>query len=128
YDDLKSKAEQFQALEDEQKTEFQRLQEALDAERNRAGELEQALSAKDQAIAERELAFMKSEVAREKGVPVSTLTGTTREELEASADELVKWRDENAPKPRKNLKSGSQTQDDLVSSRQKAALAVRNIF
>lgn len=128
YDDLKSKAEQFQALEDEQKTEFQRLQEAYEAERSRASELEQSLSAKDLAIAERELAFTRSEVAREKGVPVETLTGASREELEASADALVKWRDENMPKPKRNLRSGANIQEDLTTARQKAALAVRGAF
>lgn len=128
YDDLKSKAEQFQAIEDEQKTEYQRLQESLEAERNRAAELEQSLAAKDQAIAEREFSFTKSEIAREKGVPVENLTGTTREELEASAEALVKWREENTPKPKRSLRSGANIQEDMTTARQKAALSVRGAF
>ena len=44
--------------------------------------------------AELESRALRSEVAADKGVPSSLLTGSTREELEASADALIEFRGE----------------------------------
>lgn len=85
YDELKAKAEKFAEWEDAQKTEAQKAQEAL----------EQA----QKELAETRLKAARAEVAAEKGVPVELLSGSTREELEASAEALIAFRGERAKGP-----------------------------
>lgn len=72
-------------LEESQKTEAQKTQERLDAAEKRAAELE--------------LKATRAEVAASKGVPVELLSGSTQEELEASADALIAFRGEPAKGP-----------------------------
>lgn len=86
YSDLKAKAEQFDALEEQNKTE---LQKALD----RAAAAE-ALAADASAKA------LRSEIAAAKNVPVDLLSGATKEELEAAADKLIAFRGEQTPGPK----------------------------
>jgi hypothetical protein len=59
---------------------------------------ERAAEAEKERDAER-FGRMRDKVANAKGVPSSSLTGTTEEELTASADELIAWRDQNKPPP-----------------------------
>lgn len=84
--EIKAKAERFDALEEQNKTE---LQKALD----RAAAAE-ALAAEASAKA------LRSEVAAAKNVPVDLLSGATKEELEAAADKLLAFRGEQAPGPK----------------------------
>lgn len=121
YDQLKADAAELKKIRDGEKTELQREKEAREAAEARA----------DKA----EFAALRSEVARDKGVPAASITGTTKEELEASAEELLAWRgDAGKPtKPAKNtnagqLKSGasgagSTTQDP----KERAAEAMRRL-
>jgi DNA repair exonuclease SbcCD ATPase subunit len=83
YDDLKTKAAKFAEWEEAQKTEAQKAQERLDAAEKRASELE--------------LKVTRAEVAAAKGVPANLLTGSTQEELEASADALIAFKGEPQP-------------------------------
>ena len=76
-------ARRLAEIEEAQKTEAQKAQERLDAAEKRAAELE--------------LRSIRAEVAAEKGVPASLLSGSTQAELEASADELIKFRGEQKP-------------------------------
>lgn len=91
YDDLKSKAERLDEIEESNRTELERAQGKLSKAEERAGEAEAKL--------------LRYEVASEKKVPpqaVDFLKGTTKEELEASADkllELVAERTESDPQP-----------------------------
>lgn len=55
--------------------------------------------AAEQRIAKAEFNALRAKVAAEKGVPTSSLVGETEEELAASADELIAWRDQNAAPP-----------------------------
>lgn len=80
YSDVKAKAAKFDELEEEKKSELDKL-------------ASKATKAEQRAIAA-EQALLKSEVAREKGVPVALLTGSTKEELEAAADALIAFRGE----------------------------------
>jgi hypothetical protein len=80
YNDVKARAAKFDELEEEKKSELDKL-------------TSKATKAEQRAIAA-EQALLKSEVAREKGVPVKLLTGSTKEELEAAADELIAFRGE----------------------------------
>lgn len=78
YEELKAKADRFVELENAQKTEAQKAQERLEAAEKRAAELE--------------LKASRAEVAAAKGVPAELLSGSTREELEASADALIAFK------------------------------------
>lgn len=78
YDELKAKADKLAEIEESQKTEAQKAEERLAAAEQRAAELE--------------LKADRAEVAAEKGVPASLLTGSTREELEAAADALIEFK------------------------------------
>lgn len=82
YEELKAKAEKFKEWEDAQKSEAQKAQERLEAAEKRAVELE--------------LKATRAEVAAAKGVPVELLSGGTQEELEASADALIKFKADSA--------------------------------
>ena len=102
-------ASKLKELEDAQKTEQERLTEKLNATETRAKEAE--------------LKAARLEVATEKGLPktsVKFLTGTTPEELEASADELLELikpkQDEPSdgkPKPRLEDDTPSDDNDKL---------------
>lgn len=77
------KARQFDELAEAQKSEQQKLADRLaDAERK---------------AAEAELRALRADVAQAKGVPAGLLSGSSAEELEASADALLAFRGE-APK------------------------------
>lgn len=84
YDKLKADAEEYRKLQDKDKTEAQREKDRADAAERKALELEARV--------------LRSDVASEKGVPAALLTGTTKEELEASADALLAFRGEQDKK------------------------------
>ena len=99
FDEYKAAADELAQIRDGEKTELQKLTDQLAA-----------------VTAERDAAQRSSlvaSVAADKGVPASALTGTTREELEAAADDLIAWRGAQstpppAPKPSvRDLKSGT---------------------
>lgn len=117
YDALKAKADKFDAAQDAAKTEAQKLQDKLAEAENRA--------------ATAETNALRADVAREKGVPAKTLTGSTREELEASADELIAWRGEQKPNrgrpPVAGLKSGATGSDTGATPQERAAAALREL-
>lgn len=111
FDEYKAAADELAKIRDGEKTELQKLTEQLQEQTARADKAE-----RDSLVAS---------VAAAKGVPTATLTGSTREELEASADALIAWRDQNAPqkpKPNKPLKSGT-TGTDSPDRDPKAAAA-----
>lgn len=86
FEDIKARAEKFDAMEEQNKTD---LQKALD----RAAAAE-ALAADASAKA------LRSDVAAAKNVPVDLLSGATKEELEAAADRLLAFRGEQTPGPK----------------------------
>jgi hypothetical protein len=78
HDELKKKAEEFDKLQESQKTESQRLQDAA------------TLAARNATDAEQRA--LRLEVAIEKGLTTAQakrLVGTTKDELEADAEELL---------------------------------------
>ena len=117
FDELKAKAAQFDDLQEASKSELQR-------ERERAAQLEQELAA------ERHNA-LKATVAAAKGVPASALSGTTREELEASGDALLEWRAEQkqakSTKSVRGLKSGVLSDTQAMDPKERAAAAIRSL-
>lgn len=114
YDQLKADSAELAKIREANKTELQKAAERAEAAEKRA--------------AAAEFTALRSKVAAAKGVPASSLTGTTEDELAASADELIAWRDQNtkpAPDPKtrpsvKNLKSGT-TGADIADRDPKAA-------
>lgn len=76
-----AKAQELDTLKDASKTDIQKATERAEAAERKA--------------AEAELKATRSEIASRKGVPASLLTGATEAEIEASADELIKYRGEH---------------------------------
>lgn len=74
---------------------FDDLEEASKSELQKAADRAAAAEAK---VAEIEARALRAEVAAAKGIPAALLSGTTQEELEASADALLAFRGEK-PKP-----------------------------
>lgn len=124
----KDLAAQVKAFEDRDKTEQQKLADRVD-------ELQKAIADKDKEISRAERASLRASVAADKGVPVASVSGTTREEMEASADEVLAWRDNSAPKrapkppaPTGGLKSGASSTGDTSSDpKERAAAALRRL-
>lgn len=107
YDDLKTKAAEYDKLEDAKKTAEQKLTERL-----------QSLESENSTL---KLDKLRSDVASAKGLPAKwakRLTGTTREELEADADDLAETLPAPAPnvplsqKPRENLRGGGRPDEE----------------
>lgn len=108
YDDLKAKAAEYDKLEDAKKTETQRLTDQLNAANKRAADLE--------------LNQLRRDVADAKGLPASLikrLNGTTREELEADADDLLDTLPKPEPpappmqrQPKENLRGGGNPAEE----------------
>lgn len=105
FDELKTKAAEYDKLKDANKSEAQRLTDQMTA-----------LATENAALKHDKL---RAEVAAEKGLAAKfgrRLTGTTREELEADADELL----ETLPKaevplkraPRENLRGGGRPDEE----------------
>lgn len=118
YDDIKTKAAEYDKAQEAAKTEQQKLAERAEAAEKRAAEFESKA--------------LRSEVAAAKGVPAGSLSGTTKEELEKSADDLIAWRDKNAPTTRttsrERLRSGaSGGGTDAMTPKERAAAALRDM-
>jgi len=84
YDDLKARAAKYDQWEESQKTESQKVLDRAEAAEKRANELETRTT--------------RAEVAAAKGIPANLLSGSTQEELEASADALIAFRGEQGGK------------------------------
>jgi hypothetical protein len=85
YDDVKARAAQFDALEEQNKTELQREKERAD----NAERLAQEANVK----------ALRADVALDKGIPANLLSGSTKEELEASAEALLAFRGAQTKQP-----------------------------
>jgi hypothetical protein len=115
---LRDLEKSLKAYEDRDKTELQKWQERASEAEKRA---EQA-----------EFSALRNKVAASRGVPAASLTGKTEEELDASADELIAWRDANKPAaappaPKRNpasgggLKSGASSTETINHDPKSAA-------
>lgn len=83
----------------------QRLKEIEDADKSEAEKATARAEAAERRAAEAEAKALRADVATEKSVPASLLTGSTREELEKSADALIAFRGEGKkPEPDKQDK------------------------
>lgn len=117
YQDLKTKAARLDELET-------KTAEANKTWEERYKSLESKMAAKDHEI-------LRVQVASAKGVPANRINGTTREELEADADELLslisKQKEAERPKvPPSGLKSGATGSDSRMDPKERAAAALRS--
>lgn len=96
YDDLKAKAAKLDEIEAANKSELEKEREA----RQRAEEQAKTLAREK----------LRSDVAAAKGVPAGLLSGSTKEELEASADQLLEFRGEQQ-KPPPDFGGGQRGED-----------------
>ena len=98
------KAKRLDALEEQSKSEMQKLLEAKEAAEKRA--------------AAAETASLKARIAASKGVDVDLLTGTTQEEITASADRLLAWRGPVTPSASTSSADAGQRGDNVAGPRQ----------
>ena len=98
------KAKRFDAIEEQSKSEMQKLLEAKEAAEKRA--------------AAAETASLKARIAATKGVDVDLLTGTTQEEITASADRLLAWRGPVTPPASTSSADAGQRGDNVAGPRQ----------
>jgi len=112
YKVLKEKAARLDELEEASKTELQKAQDAAAAAQ---AELERYKTRAERAeIAQR--------VAQDKGVPMSLITGSTKEEMEASAAALLEWkRPPAAPKVTNPGARDTAAGDEKKDARRKMA-------
>lgn len=124
-------ADKVREFEDRDKSEQQKLADQV-------ATLQKQIADKDLEVAQAQHASLRAAVAAEEGVPISGLTGATKEELVASAKELIAWRDAAAAasavkRPPKSpapagLKSGaSSTGDTPTDKKERAAMALRQL-
>ena len=86
YETLKEKAAKYDEAEEANKSELQKATE-------RADSLQAELNAMKNA---EQLRTLREEVSNERGVPANLLTGTTKEECEAQAEQLLNWANPNS--------------------------------
>lgn len=116
YSDLKAKAAKLDELE------------AQAAEANKTWE--ERYKSLETKMAQKDLEILRVQVASAKGVPANRINGTTREELEADADELLsliaKQEKERPKVPSPGLKSGATGSDSRLDPKERAAAALRS--
>ena len=110
YEELKAKAQKFDEIEEQGKSELQKANE-------KASALEKELESMKQANTVREI---REEVAKELGVPARLLNGKTKEECEAQAKDLLEFAKPNSyPKVKDGGEvrstGGSKTRDQFAS-------------
>ena len=89
YEELKSKAAQFDAAQEAGKTELQKAQELATQYKAQLDELTKATAARD----------ARDKVAAETGVPASLLTGETEEACKVQAEAILKFKGTATPYP-----------------------------
>jgi hypothetical protein len=118
YNDLRTKAEQFDEIQQAAKSETEKA-------------LERVASLEKELETER-FNSLRSQVASKKGVPAHRISGSTVEELEASADDYLAEVGELAktqrpPRSSGALKSGATGSDNRLDPKEKAAQAFRQL-
>lgn len=89
FEDLKAKAEKYDAIEEGQKTELQKLQERIER-----AEKENAVFKQREQVN-----TWAAEVSKETGVPANLLRGSTKDELESHAALLKEFTGEQSTAP-----------------------------
>ena len=98
YEALKQKAEQFDKLEEANKTELQKATEKATA-------LEAELSAMKK---NEEIRILRDKVAKENGIPAELLSGSTEEECMAQAKALIAFRESSSNTGYPSVRDGGE--------------------
>ena len=111
YEELKAKAQKYDTIEEEAKSELQKATERADA-------LQTELDGMKRADAIRKI---RADVSETTGVPASLLTGETKENCEAQAEAIMGFVNANrAAYP--NVKDGGEVKAPLVSKEEILAI------
>lgn len=94
---LNAERERANAAEKAAKDAIARVKEFEDRDKSEGQKQQEALEAAQRELAELTVAKARAEVAAAKGVPVGLLSGSTQEELEASADALIAFKGDVQP-------------------------------
>lgn len=95
YEELKKKATKFDELQNANKTELEKANEEL-------GRLRADIAQRDETA---RIQKLKDEVSKETGVPVSLISGTTKEEMETFAQDVAEYaKKDSAPVLKKSGK------------------------
>jgi hypothetical protein len=110
FEDLKAKAEKYDAIEEGQKTELQKLQERIEK-----AEKENAVFKQREQVN-----TWAAEVSKETGVPANLLRGSTKDELESHAAMLKEFTGEQSTAP--------VVQSDGKKPKSKAGVTTAELF
>ena len=105
YDELKAKAEKYDAAEEAAKSDLQKAQEQADKYKSELDSLKR----------ENEVRDARNKVATEKGIPANLLTGNTEEECAAQADAILAWRGEQPKYP--NVKDAGENTKNVSAGK-----------
>lgn len=94
---LKAEREARKAAEKAAAEALAKVKEFEDRDKSETQKQQEALAEAQAKLAELTVAKTRAEVAAAKGVPAALLTGSTQEELEASADALIAFKGEPDP-------------------------------
>ena len=100
YEDLKAKAEKFDAAEEAQKTELQKATERADALQAQVDSFTKA----------EEVRKIRAEVSQETGIPASLLTADTKEACEEQAKAIAEYTASNEAPAYPSVKDGGDPQ------------------
>lgn len=100
YEELKEKAQKFDRIEDEAKTELQKATERADALQKEIDGMKQAESIRK----------IREEASEKYGVPASLLNGSTAEECEAQAQSILNFA---KPKSYPSVKDGGEARANV---------------
>jgi septal ring factor EnvC (AmiA/AmiB activator) len=111
---------QIRQFEDRDKSEAQKVAE-------RIAELEKQLADKDTELSRKDQDILRRDIAKDKGVPVNLVTGSTQEEMETAANAALEWRGGQVEKkPIGALRSGASAAS-TTDPKQQAAAALRGL-
>lgn len=94
-----ARSKEWKAKAEANEAAAQRLAELEEAQKTEAQKAQDALSQAQADLAQERTARLRAEVSADKGVPAALLAGSTREELEESADALIAFRGESGAAP-----------------------------
>lgn len=94
---LRDEAAKYRVEARENAAAAERLKEIEDANKSEIQKATERAEAAEALVAEATLKATRAEVAAETGVPVALLTGTSREEIAASAQALIDFRAQQTP-------------------------------
>lgn len=97
--DWKAKAREWERRAKDNKAAADELAELRESQKTEAEKVADRLAVAEKRAADAEAKALRAEIATAKGVPAELLNGSTAEELEAHADQLLAFRGEAPKRP-----------------------------